>query len=306
MPQKTEIESETLPPANFQLHQPFPPAGDQPTAIEQLTRNFLAGRQEQVLLGATGTGKTFTMANVIANVRRPAIVLSHNKTLAAQLYGEFKEFFPAERRPLLCQRTTTTTSRRPTSRSGTSTSKKIRRSTRRSTDYAWPRPARWSARRDVRHRRVGQQHLWARFAQGVQEPRCWRSTAATKIRRDHMLLRIGGHPVRAERHQFERGKFRVRGDSIELWPSTRSSRTGSKCGAMRSNKISLIKPVSGETIKTLDDALHLSGTPLRDAGESHSRRDPVDQGRVEPTSRNVPVGQGKLLEAQRLVRPDPI
>ena len=72
-------------PLPFHLQRPFEPAGDQPQAIESLTRGFEAGRSTQVLLGATGTGKTFTMANVIANLKRPALVLSHNKTLAAQL-----------------------------------------------------------------------------------------------------------------------------------------------------------------------------------------------------------------------------
>ena len=89
----TDLHAE-LEPARFHLQQPFEPAGDQPQAIDSLTRAFKAGRSSQVLLGATGTGKTFTMANVIANLGRPALVLSHNKTLAAQLYGEFKEFFP--------------------------------------------------------------------------------------------------------------------------------------------------------------------------------------------------------------------
>ena len=73
--------------AEFQLAQPFSPAGDQPSAIEALTKGFNSGKSAQVLLGATGTGKTFTMANVIANVGRPTLVLSHNKTLAAQLYS---------------------------------------------------------------------------------------------------------------------------------------------------------------------------------------------------------------------------
>jgi len=72
----------------------FEPAGDQPSAIEELTTGILDGEQDQVLLGATGTGKTFTMAKVIEATQRPAIVLAHNKTLAAQLYGEFKSFFP--------------------------------------------------------------------------------------------------------------------------------------------------------------------------------------------------------------------
>src|SRR5213075_1702604 len=78
----------------FQLHAPFAPAGDQPDAIQQLTGGLLEGEKYQTLLGVTGSGKTFTIANVIQNVQRPVLVLTHNKTLVAQLYGEFRQFFP--------------------------------------------------------------------------------------------------------------------------------------------------------------------------------------------------------------------
>ena len=78
----------------FQLASSYQPAGDQPSAIEQLTNGILQGERYQTLLGVTGSGKTFTMANVIQNVQRPTLVLTHNKTLVAQLYGEFKQFFP--------------------------------------------------------------------------------------------------------------------------------------------------------------------------------------------------------------------
>ena len=78
----------------FQLHNPFQPSGDQPEAIRQLTEGILSGEKFQTLLGVTGSGKTFTMANVIQQVQRPTLVLTHNKTLVAQLYGEFKQFFP--------------------------------------------------------------------------------------------------------------------------------------------------------------------------------------------------------------------
>ncbi len=78
----------------FELHAPYQPSGDQPSAIRQLTDTILEGEQFQTLLGVTGSGKTFTMANVIQNVQRPTLVLTHNKTLVAQLYGEFKQFFP--------------------------------------------------------------------------------------------------------------------------------------------------------------------------------------------------------------------
>ncbi len=79
---------------DFKLHAPFRPTGDQPEAIQALTRGIEMGLEEQVLLGVTGSGKTFTMANVIANLNRPTLVLAHNKTLAAQLCSEFREFFP--------------------------------------------------------------------------------------------------------------------------------------------------------------------------------------------------------------------
>lgn len=78
----------------FELHAPYAPAGDQPDAIRQLTEGLLEGEKYQTLLGVTGSGKTFTIANVIQNVQKPTLVLTHNKTLVAQLYGEFKQFFP--------------------------------------------------------------------------------------------------------------------------------------------------------------------------------------------------------------------
>ena len=79
---------------NFKLHSQYKPTGDQPEAIESLVNGFNQGDKFQTLLGVTGSGKTFTMANVIAKLNKPTMILSHNKTLAAQLYGEMKEFFP--------------------------------------------------------------------------------------------------------------------------------------------------------------------------------------------------------------------
>ena len=80
--------------ADFKLTAPFSPAGDQPEAIRQLIERYRGGSACETLLGATGTGKTFTMAHLIQALGRPTLVISHNKTLAAQLYSEFKEFFP--------------------------------------------------------------------------------------------------------------------------------------------------------------------------------------------------------------------
>ncbi|MBQ5802427.1 MAG: DEAD/DEAH box helicase family protein, partial [Clostridia bacterium] len=82
---------------DFKLHSDYRPTGDQPQAIEKLTEGVLDGLRTQVLLGVTGSGKTFTMANVIEKVNRPTLVIAHNKTLAAQLCNEFRTFFPENR-----------------------------------------------------------------------------------------------------------------------------------------------------------------------------------------------------------------
>jgi excinuclease ABC subunit B len=79
---------------DFQLVTTYKPRGDQPRAIEELMQGLSAGERHQVLLGVTGSGKTFTMAKIIEQSQRPALILAHNKTLAAQLYHEFKQFFP--------------------------------------------------------------------------------------------------------------------------------------------------------------------------------------------------------------------
>ena len=78
----------------FKLHSEYKPTGDQPKAIEYLSKGIQEGKKFQTLLGVTGSGKTFTMANIIQQVQKPTLVLAHNKTLAGQLYSEFKDFFP--------------------------------------------------------------------------------------------------------------------------------------------------------------------------------------------------------------------
>lgn len=99
---------------NFELISDYQPTGDQPEAIAQLTAGILKGVPAQTLLGVTGSGKTFTIANVIKNINKPTLILSHNKTLAAQLYGEFKNFFLIMQSSITCL-IMITTSRRPIS-----------------------------------------------------------------------------------------------------------------------------------------------------------------------------------------------
>jgi len=116
----------------------YEPAGDQPTAIVELVRGIEAAERDQVLLGVTGSGKTFTMAKVIEAVQKPTLILAPNKTLAAQLYGEMKSFFPITRWNILSVITITTNLRR-TFRAATPISRKTRKSTSRSIACATPR-----------------------------------------------------------------------------------------------------------------------------------------------------------------------
>jgi excinuclease ABC subunit B len=87
---------------HFELVSKYQPAGDQPEAIRELTEGVQANKKAQILLGATGTGKTYTISNVIQNVNKPTLIIAHNKTLAGQLYGEFKEFFSKQCSRIFC------------------------------------------------------------------------------------------------------------------------------------------------------------------------------------------------------------
>ncbi|MFK8115571.1 MAG: excinuclease ABC subunit UvrB [Rubripirellula sp.] len=287
----------SLPKADFHLSCPFEPAGDQPQAIAALTKAFEAGRDEQVLLGATGTGKTFTMANVIANLGRPALILSHNKTLAAQLYGEFREFFPENAVHYFVSY------------------------------YDYYQPEAYIPQRDVyiekdasineeidRLRLATTSSLVSRrdvvivasvsSIYGLGSPKDYKELIVAlhkgeKTRRDHLLLKFVD--VLYERNDvgFERGKFRVRGDSIELWPSYEEFAYRIEMWGDEIEQISLIKPVSGETIKTVD---HLYIYPARHFVMSEDRIQGALKVIREELKEQLELFQsrGKLLEAQRL------
>jgi superfamily II DNA or RNA helicase len=127
----------------FQLASNYQPKGDQAQAIAKLTKSILAGNRHQTLLGVTGSGKTFTAANVIREVDKPTLVISHNKTLAAQLYSEFKQFFPRARSNT-SSATSITINPKPTFLGRIPTLKRIRRLTRRSNGCGSRQPRRCS------------------------------------------------------------------------------------------------------------------------------------------------------------------
>jgi excinuclease ABC subunit B len=297
--QKTSPPSVSTAPgkAQFHLHQPFPPAGDQPQAIAALTKGFLSGRQAQVLLGATGTGKTFTMANVIANIGRPALVLSHNKTLAAQLYGEFREFFPENAVHYFVSY------------------------------YDYYQPEAYIPQRDVyiekdasineeidRLRLATTSSLVSRSdvvivasvssIYGLGSPDDYKELIVAlhrgeRTRRDHLLLKLVDVLYERNDTAFERGKFRVRGDSIELWPSYEEFAYRIEMWGDEIEQISIIKPVSGETIKTLD---HVFIYPARHFVMPEDRIQNALRVIREELAQQLEMfqSQGKLLEAQRL------
>ncbi|MEC8475696.1 MAG: excinuclease ABC subunit UvrB [Planctomycetota bacterium] len=281
----------------FQLQQPFLPAGDQPQAIDSLTKGFQEGRSTQVLLGATGTGKTYTMANVIANLGRPALVLSHNKTLAAQLYSEFKEFFPENAVHYFVSY------------------------------YDYYQPEAYIPQRDVyiekdasineeidRLRLATTSSLVSRrdvvivasvsSIYGLGSPKDYKELIVPihrgdQIRRDHLLMKFVEVLYERNDVSFERGKFRVRGDSIELWPSYEEFAYRIEMWGDEIEQISIVKPVSGETIQNLD---HVYIYPARHFVMPEDRIQSALKVIREELAEQLEVfqSQGKLLEAQRL------
>ncbi|WP_436716112.1 excinuclease ABC subunit UvrB [Roseiconus lacunae] len=285
------------PAAEFHLSSAFAPAGDQPQAIEKLTRGILSGKSAQVLLGATGTGKTFTMANVIANVGRPALVLSHNKTLAAQLYSEFKEFFPENAVHYFVSY------------------------------YDYYQPEAYIPQRDVyiekdasineeidRLRLATTSSLVSRrdvvivasvsSIYGLGSPDDYKQlvvslTVGETIRRDHLLLKLVDVLYERNDMAFERGKFRVRGDSVELWPSYEEFAYRIEMWGDQIEKISLIKPVSGETIKTVSQLFIYPAKHFVMPEDRIRRAIAVIRAELKMQLEKFEK-EGKLLEAQRL------
>ncbi len=294
---KQHDESESLPRAEFHLAQPFSPAGDQPQAIEALTKAFQAGVPAQVLLGATGTGKTFTMANVIANLGRPALVLSHNKTLAAQLYGEFKEFFPENAVHYFVSY------------------------------YDYYQPEAYIPQRDVyieKDASINEEIDRLRLATtsslvsrrdvvivasvssifGLGSPEDYKQLVVglhkgEMTRRDHLLLKLVDVLYERNDVAFERGKFRVRGDCVEIWPSYEEFAYRIEMWGDEIEQLSIIKPVSGETIRTLD---HVFIYPAKHFVMPEDRIQRAISVIREELKQQLELfqSQGKLLEAQRL------
>jgi len=283
--------------AVFDLQAPFEPAGDQPKAIAELTRGLERGDRFQTLLGVTGSGKTMTVANVIRNFGRPTLVLSHNKTLAAQLYGEIKGFFPHNAveyfisyydyyQPEAYVPTTDTYIEKDAS-----INEDIDRLRLRATSSLMER-------NDV----IIVATVSAIY--GLGDPRSYREQMVTltkgqKIPRDDILRSLVKIQYSRNDMGLERGTFRVRGDTVEILPAYEEQGVRVEMFGDEIEKISKINPLTGDTIANLEKAA------IYPAKHFVTSRPTIERAvaliRAELATRLTELRTtGKLLEAQRL------
>jgi excinuclease ABC subunit B len=281
----------------FELVSEFAPAGDQPEAIRGLVRGVREGKRSQVLLGVTGSGKTFTMANVIAQIQRPTLVLSHNKTLAAQLFAEFRDFFPHNAVAYFVSY------------------------------YDYYQPEAYIPQRDIYiekdasiNEEIDRLRLMATSAlvsrrdvivvasvsciYGLGSPKDYREMmvplrVGDAIDRDELLVKLVD--VHYERNDLDpsRGKFRVRGDVIECWPAYEEFAYRIELWGNQVDGLSIINPLTGEEVRRMEEiyiypAKHFVLPQDRIERALTEIQGELD-GRLEEFRRH-----GKLLEAQRL------
>ncbi len=283
--------------AQFELVSKFHPAGDQPQAIEKLVRGYQDGQQKQVLLGATGTGKTFSCAHVIARTGKPALVLAHNKTLAAQLYKELRGFFPKNAVHYFVSY------------------------------YDYYQPEAYIPQRDIYiekdaqiNENIDRLRLAATSAlvsredvvivasvsciYGLGSPSDYKRMMVhvpkgAEIDRDNLLLRLVDIQYQRNDVAFTRGTFRVRGDTIEVWPAYEEFALRIELFGDEVETLAIINPTSGETLRVMDE---LYIYPAKHFVTPEERiRTAVEGIRGELEERLTQFkNEGKLLEAERL------
>ncbi len=283
--------------APFRLESPFAPAGDQPKAIAELTAGLERGDRFQTLLGVTGSGKTMTVANVIAAHGKPTLVLSHNKTLAAQLYGELKSFFPTNAveyfisyydyyQPEAYVPSTDTYIEKDAS-----INEDIDRLRLRATSSLMERD-------DV----IIVATVSAIYGLGdpvEYKERMVTLTRGQRIARDQILRLLVGILYSRNDVAFERGTFRVRGDTIEILPAYEEQGVRVEMWGDEIERISKISAVTGETIATLEQAAIYPAKHFITNRPTLVRA--VETIRAELADRLMVLrNAGKLLEAQRL------
>ncbi len=283
--------------ASFRLQSPFEPAGDQPNAIAELTRGLERGDRFQTLLGVTGSGKTMTMAHTIAAHGRPTLVLSHNKTLAAQLYGELKSFFPTNAVEYFIsyydyyQPEAYVPSSDTYIEKDASINEDIDRLRLRATSSLMERD-------DV----IIVATVSAIY--GLGDPVEYKARMVTlergqRIQRDQILRQLVGILYSRNDVAFERGTFRVRGDTVEILPAYEEQGVRVEMWGDEIERISKISTVTGETIADLDKAAIYPAKHFITSRPTLERA--VKLIRDELVVRlGVLRNAGRLLEAQRL------
>src|SRR5438270_570302 len=237
--------------AKFELSTQFQPAGDQPQAIDKLVSGYRDGRPCQTLMGVTGSGKTFTAANVIAQIGKPTLVLSHNKTLAAQLFKEFRSFFPRNAVHYFISY------------------------------YDYYQPEAYIPQRDIYiekdaqiNENIDRLRLAATSAlvsredvvivasvsciYGLGSPSDYKRmmihlAKSEVIDRDQLLLRLVDIQYERNDVAFTRGKFRVRGDVVEVWPAYEEFALRVELFGDEVETLAIINPLTGETLRPLDE-----------------------------------------------------
>ena len=281
----------------FKLHSPFDPAGDQPEAIERLTDGLLAGEKHQTLLGVTGSGKTFTVANVIRNLNRPTLIISHNKTLAAQLYAEFKGFFPENAveyfvsyfdyyQPEAYIPQTDTFIEKDSSINDEI--ERLRLSAMSSL----------LARRDV----IVVASVSCIYGVGEKsdfEEMVIRLGVGEAFGRERLLARLVEIQYERNDIQFERGQFRVRGDTVEIRPAEMEEGIRVEFFGDEIDRISRFDPLTGNALEQVPGVIVFPGkqfiTPMDNIKRAAvTIRDELGK-RVAELEK-----QKKLLEAQRI------
>jgi excinuclease ABC subunit B len=283
--------------ANFSLAADFEPTGDQPQAIEELTAGLLRGDKYQTLLGVTGSGKTFTMANVIANVGKPTLVISHNKTLAAQLYGEFKSFFPRNAveyfisyydyyQPEAYVPTTDTYIAKDTS-----INDEIDRLRLKATSSLL-------SREDV--------IIVASVSciYGLGDPEDYKHELlilkrGQRIERNQILTQLVDSHYTRNDFEFVRGTFRVRGDVVEIFPAYEEEAVRVELFGDEIEQISVVNTITGEILNSQDSVAIYPAKHYVTPYHKLQRAIPAIREELQQRLEWFR-SQGKLLEAQRL------
>ena len=281
----------------FKLHSNYRPQGDQPQAIEEITQEINKGSQYQTLLGVTGSGKTFTMANIIANLNRPTLIMSHNKTLAAQLFGEFNSFFPENAveffisyydyyQPEAYVPTTDTYIEKDSS-----INDEIDRLRLRATSSLL-------ARRDV----VIISSVSCIY--GLGSPEDYQkllviARKGEKVDRNDILIKLIDIQYNRNDFDFQRGSFRVRGDVVDIFPAYEEDAIRLEFFGNQIEQIATINPLTGEIKEESSTAIIYPARHFVTTEDKMERAMKTIREELETQLERLRA-QNKLLEAQRL------